>query len=198
MPALALLEFDSIAVGIRAGDAMVKRAPVRDVFAGTVHPGKYLVYVGGEVAEVEEALEAGLEAGRDALLDEIFLPYADPRLVPALGGARLEPRGEAVGIVEIRGVASLVGAADRGLKGADVQLRELRVADHLGGKAYCLFQGLVADVEAAVEIAVDGLRDPGLLVGRVVIPQMHQDMLGNLGAAPRFLTRLRTHPAVGS
>ena len=48
-PAIALLEFDSIAIGVRAGDAIVKRAPVEITYAGTVHPGKYLVLVGGDV-----------------------------------------------------------------------------------------------------------------------------------------------------
>ena len=46
-PALALLELDSIAAGIEAGDAMAKRAPIEILRAGTVHPGKYLVLVGG-------------------------------------------------------------------------------------------------------------------------------------------------------
>jgi microcompartment protein CcmL/EutN len=42
-----------------AGDAMAKRAPVAALHAGTVHPGKYLVLVSGEVAAVEEALAPG-------------------------------------------------------------------------------------------------------------------------------------------
>ena len=58
-PALGLLELESIAAGIEVGDAMAKRAPVELLRAGTVHPGKYLVLVGGDVADVEEALEAG-------------------------------------------------------------------------------------------------------------------------------------------
>ena len=33
------------------------------IYVGTVHPGKYLVLVGGEVADVEEALDAGREIG---------------------------------------------------------------------------------------------------------------------------------------
>ncbi len=57
--ALGLLEFESIAAGIVAGDAMVKRAPVGSIRAGTVQPGKYLVLVSGEVADVQEALDAG-------------------------------------------------------------------------------------------------------------------------------------------
>ena len=63
-PALALLEFDSIALGIKAGDAMVKRAPVATIQSGTVQPGNYLVMVTGDVAPVEEAVAAGQEAGR--------------------------------------------------------------------------------------------------------------------------------------
>ena len=57
-PALALLEFHSIAAGIQAGDAMVKRSPVGQIRSGTVQPGHYLVLVTGQVAEVEEAVAA--------------------------------------------------------------------------------------------------------------------------------------------
>ena len=55
-PAIGLLELDSIAVGIRAGDAMVKQAPLDYCYAGTVQPGKYLVLVAGDTASVEEAI----------------------------------------------------------------------------------------------------------------------------------------------
>ena len=49
-PALALLEFSSIAAGIFAGDAMVKRAKLAVIHAGTVQPGRYLILIGGSVA----------------------------------------------------------------------------------------------------------------------------------------------------
>ena len=55
---MALLEFESIAIGIEAGDAMVKRAPVAHIYSGTVQPGHYLVMVAGDVASVEEAVDA--------------------------------------------------------------------------------------------------------------------------------------------
>ena len=48
-PALALLEFHSIAAGIEAADAMVKRAPVEHILTGTIQPGYYLALVTGEV-----------------------------------------------------------------------------------------------------------------------------------------------------
>ncbi|MBD3854674.1 MAG: BMC domain-containing protein [Acidobacteria bacterium] len=189
-PAIALIEFDSIAIGIRAGDAMVKRAPVDVTYAGTVHPGKYLVLVGGDVACVEESFAAGLAAGGDVVLDRIFLPSAHPEVVRYLRGMRGRVTGEALGIVETRTVAATLGAADRGLKGAEVDLVELKLADRLGGKAYCVFSGTVADVEAAVEIAVDHLEDPSTLVAQVVIPDFHDEMLANLEAATEFSARI--------
>ena len=189
-PAIALLEFESIAVGIRAGDAMVKRAPVDVTYAGTVHPGKYLVLVGGDVACVEESYAAGLEIGRRVLIDQIFLPSAHPEIVRTLRGMRGRVTGEALGIVETRTVAATLGAADRGLKGAEVDLVELRLADRLGGKAYCVFSGAVADVEAAVELAVDHLEDPETLIAKEVIPDFHDEMLANLEASTEFSARI--------
>jgi microcompartment protein CcmL/EutN len=189
-PAIALLEFDSIAVGVRAGDAMVKRAPVQVTYAGTVHPGKYLVLVGGDVASVEESYAAGLDVGRDALVDRIFLPAVHPEVVRILRGMRGRVTGDAVGVVETRTAASTIGAADRGRKGAEVELVEIRLADRLGGKAYCVFSGAVADVEAAVELAVTHLDDPSVLVADVVIADFHDEMLANLEAATEFSARL--------
>jgi microcompartment protein CcmL/EutN len=189
-PAIALLEFDSIAIGVRAGDAMVKRAPVEVTYAGTVHPGKYLVLVGGDVASVEEAYAAGLDAGREALVDQVFLPAVHPEVVRILRGMRGRVSGEAIGVVETRTAAATIGAADRGRKGAEVELVEIRLADRIGGKAYCVFSGAVSDVQAAVELAVAHLDDPGSLIAQVVIPDCHSEMLANLEAATEFGTRI--------
>src|SRR4051795_11203909 len=54
-PAVALLETSSIARGIEATDSMLKRAAV-DLLMTTIVPrGKYLVMIGGAVADVEAA-----------------------------------------------------------------------------------------------------------------------------------------------
>lgn len=190
-PAIAVLEFDSIAAGIEAGDAMIKRAPVEALRAGTVHPGKYVVLVGGLTADVEEAMEAGLAAGRSALLDVVFLPDAHPEVVAAIGGRRHEGGGEALGVIETGTVASAVQAADAGVKAAMVAIRDLRLADELGGKGYVLFGGPVAEVEAAVEHGADRIAGSGHGVARLVIPQLHEGMGEELWADPRFLLRAR-------
>ncbi len=189
-PALLLLEFDSIAVGIEAGDAMAKRAPLATLHAGTVHPGRYLVLAGGEVASVEEALAAGREVGGRQLVDEVFLPDVHPAVVGAVVGGRRAESHDALGIIETRTVAATLRAADAGVKGAAVTLNEVRLADGLGGKGYALFSGELSDVEAAVEIGVASLPSPDRLVAQVVIPRIHGEMLENLHAHAEFLPRV--------
>jgi microcompartment protein CcmL/EutN len=189
-PALALLEFSSIAAGIQAADAMVKRAPIDTIKAGTVQPGKYLVLIGGEVAAVEESLAAGREMGGDAAVDFVYLPQVHPEVVEAIGGGRVPGVTDALGVVETSTVAAAIHAADAGIKGAQVRLVEVRLADGLGGKGIVLFSGLVADVEAAVEIGVGVLERPDLLVRQVVIPQLHPEMWENVADATRFRSRV--------
>ncbi|NIU71512.1 MAG: BMC domain-containing protein [Actinobacteria bacterium] len=190
-PAIGLLEFDSVAAGMVAGDAMAKAAPVSALYAGTVHPGRYLVLVGGDTASVEIALEAG---GSDTLVDSLFLPDVHPAVVTAItttevGGA---VDGDALGIVETSSVATAVVVADAGVKAADVSLAALRLADDLGGKAYCLFTGIVADVETAVERAVDDTSHRDRLVKATVIPRLDAQMRANLGAELRFNPRVQS------
>jgi microcompartment protein CcmL/EutN len=108
--------------------------------------------------------------------------------------------------VETATVAATIEAADAGVKGARVELLELRLGDGLGGKGYLLFDGSVSDVEAAVAIALERISDPGSGHGAVpgsrapiarVIPQLHREMRAELEAAPRFGARIGTAAAAG-
>jgi microcompartment protein CcmL/EutN len=190
-PAVSLLEFSSIARGIEAGDAMVKRAPLDVIRAGTVHPGKYLVLIGGLTADVEEAMQAGREVAGASLVDVVYLPDVHPDVVASIGGTRREDDGEALGVIEAPTVAATIDAADAGVKGARVTIRDLRLADDLGGKGYVLFGGEVAEVEAAVGYGVARTEASGQAVTHVVISQLHAEMRENLAADPRFGERAR-------
>ena len=44
--------------------------------------------------------------------------------------------GEALGVVETRTVAAVIGVADAGIKAAEVKILQIRMADGLGGKGY--------------------------------------------------------------
>ncbi len=189
-PAIGLLEFESIVAGIVAGDAMAKASPVSSLFAGTVHPGRYLVLVGGDTAAVEIALEHG---GTETLADSLFLADVHPAVIAAITTTDVAAGvdGDAVGIIETATAATAIVAADAGVKTAAVSLLALRLADGIGGKAYCLFGGSVADVEAAVDGAVLRTEHRERLVASAVIPQLHGDMRANLAAELRFNHRLR-------
>lgn len=188
-PAIGLLEFDSVAAGIAAADAMVKRAPIGDLVTGSVQPGRYLVLIAGDVASVEESMEAGRETSAESLIAEIVLRDVHQGVAAALRGERIPGPVEALGVIETGSVAPLLAAADAGLKGAAVDLLEVNVADGLGGKAYLLFGGTVSDVEAAVSIGT-GRVDVSELVGAVVIPQLHDELGDNLTHHGRFAVRL--------
>ncbi len=180
LPALALIEFDSIAAGVQAGDAMAKKAPVARVVSGTVHNGKYLVLVSGEVGDVEESFAEGLAVGASAVMDSVFLPGVHPDVAESVGRARRPEPVDALGIIETRTAAAAIAAADAGIKGAEVNLIEVRLADGLGGKGLVFFSGLVHDVEAAVRIGVECVSASPVLVNAVVIPQLHPEMAANI------------------
>jgi microcompartment protein CcmL/EutN len=175
-PAIALVETNSIATGILVGDTMVKKAVVQLLEARSICPGKYMVLVGGEVGPVQESYQAGISAAADTLVDQLLLPNVHPSVFPALMSAT-PPRGdEALGIVETVTAAICIVAADAAVKANDVQLLEIRLANGLGGKSFVIMEGTVADVESSVAAGVELVRQEGLLVRQVIIPQLHEQM----------------------
>lgn len=195
-PAIGIVEVDSIAVGIMAGDAMVKASPLGSIYAGTVHPGSYVIVVSGDTASVEIALDAGMEAAATALTDSVFLPDVHPEVVAAMVSDTelADCDGDALGVVETATIAAVIDAADAGMKAAAVTLPAVRLADGLGGKGYALFSGELAEVEAALDAAVTrGTRSDATL-RHVLIPQLHGEMSDNLARDLRLNRRLARRP----
>jgi microcompartment protein CcmL/EutN len=189
-PAIALFEFRSISAGIVAGDLMVKTAPLDAIYAGTVHPGNYLVLVTGDTASVDEAVRVGSVS--DELSDMVFLPDVHPTVVDAVSGNQTAAAlgDEALGIVETSTVAAAIDAADAGVKAAEVDLGVIRLADGLGGKGYVFFSGVVAEVEAALDAARARAEGHGTLLRSDLIAQLHGEMADNLRGDVHFLTRV--------
>jgi microcompartment protein CcmL/EutN len=189
-PAVAIIEFDSIAIGIEAGDAMVKRAPLGIIHSGTTQPGKYIVLIAGDVASVEESLAAGRAIGNEAIIDTVFLPGIHPDVVSAIRGDRRFEDGEALGVIETRTVAGVIEAADAAVKGATVTAAQIELADGLGGKGYVLLGGVLSEVEAGVAAGVAAITAQQLIAS-VVIPQLHEEMRDDVLASPFFSERVR-------
>lgn len=180
LQALAMIECNSIAVGIEAADFMIKAAQVDILMLKTICPGKFVVAVYGEVASTSAALDAGLASGKDAVVDHFLIPNVDHAVISAMSCAVESVRGAAVGVIETFSAAASIYAADIAVKAADVDLVEVRVAMGLGGKAYCLLCGDVASVETAVAAGAATAAEKGLLVRKVVVPSMAPEVMRHL------------------
>lgn len=176
-PALGVIEFKSIAKGIFATDAMAKKAPIRIVSTNPICPGKYLIIIAGEVADVCEAMTAGIEAGGDMIVNELFLPFLHEDIIPAISGSVDIEKFDAIGIIETFSVASCVAAADIAAKNAPIKLVEIRLANGLGGKAFFVMTGELSDIESSLEVAKEHIKEEGLLAGCEIIASPHIDVL---------------------
>lgn len=174
-PALGLIELCSIARGLVVCDAMVKRAPVRIVRAGSTHPGKYIVQVRGGVDEVDEALKAGLEQARDALIDRVFLPYPHAQLDALLADGTRQAPLESLGVLEAFSIAATIRAADAALKAAEIEGLRLVLADQVGGKGHFVFTGLLHDAEEGLKAGRAAIGET-LLAGCELIANPHTDV----------------------
>lgn len=176
-PALGLIEFKSVARGIFATDAIAKKAPIRILNTNPICPGKYLVIFAGEVADVDESMQAGLIAGGDMVVNELFLPYLHRDVIPAIAGATKVETFGAVGVIETFSVASCVAGADIAAKNSPIKLVEIRLANGLGGKAFFVITGELADVESSIAAAKAHVAREGLLAGCEVIAAPHEDLI---------------------
>ncbi|WP_339673748.1 BMC domain-containing protein [Dasania marina] len=175
--AIGMIEMNSIAKGYAVGDAMLKAADVDILFNRTICPGKFMVMVAGDVASVEAAMSAGLDMGRETIVDELLIPNVHPSVFAAISGTRVIEETAALGIIETFSVASIIEAADAAVKAANVELIDVHLAMAIGGKGYATLTGDVASVTAAVEAGTDYIKDKGVLVEKVVIAQPREEIL---------------------
>lgn len=174
---LGLLEFNSIARGYESADAMIKVADVNLLKAHSICPGKFIAMVSGDVAAVRAAVAAGLEVGRDTVVDHLVLPNLHPQIIPSITGTSIVNMGDSLGVLEFFSIATAIVAADAAVKAADVSLIELRLGFAIGGKAFVTLTGDVSAVEAAVEAGVEVSVENGLLVNKTVIPRPHPSLM---------------------
>jgi microcompartment protein CcmL/EutN len=179
--AIAAIETSSIAQGFVVADAMVKQADVNVLAASTLSPGRFWVVVGGGVASVRAAHRRGFEVAADTLLDELFIPQLHEGVLSALRGTVARSLDDALGIIETLSAASAIVAADLAVKAAHVTLRDLRLANGIGGKGVVTLSGNVADVQAAIEAGRTLALRRGLLARSVVIPKLDARLRALLG-----------------
>jgi len=182
--ALGILELEHIARGLMVSDVVVKKAPIHILRSTPVSGGRFLVFLRGGVAEMEESMAAGRELAGDALFDSLLLPFASDALWPLMvatargSGWAGDDASESVAIVETSSVCASIHAADAALKCAPVTVRDMQLAVGVSGKAFFTMTGRLFDVEAAAQAARDvvGTR----LVDLQLIAQPADEIRGKL------------------
>lgn len=184
--AIALLEFKTVAAGILASDNMIKRSPIALLRCGTIHPGRFLILVGGSVASTQEAHAAGLQVGESqgALSGSVFLGDVHPSLHDAVLGMRRDVEGDSLAIIETRSSPALLAAVDAAVKSTPVVLSEVRLGDDLGGHALALLGGELFNVEVALDICSELAGEQ--LLARTLLPRLDPDLRSILDQGTRF------------
>jgi microcompartment protein CcmL/EutN len=183
--ALGIIELASIYKGYHVQDEVLKSANVEKLVARSICSGKYLMIVRGAVADVETAINVAREVGGFSVVNLTVIPRVDPRVFPAITGttvlqAEFGARVPAMLIIETFSVASAIKAADCAIKEADLDLIRVHVAMAVGGKGIVVMTGDIAPLEAAVQPAVDSVKEDGMLAGYVLIRNPHEDVLRDL------------------
>lgn len=174
--AMGLVEFNSIARGIEAADAMVKSSHVQLIQCRSICPGKYIVLISGDVSAVENAVQHGVKKGQTSVVDEFILPNVHPSVIHAMAATSPVEDLKALGVIEVFSIATAIVAADTAVKAGEVDLIEIRLGIGIGGKSFVTMTGHVEAVNAAVEAGVAVASQKGLLVDKVVIPSPRKEL----------------------
>jgi microcompartment protein CcmL/EutN len=193
-PALSLVLLSEIPAGLKVLDALSKEAEVTILRTGTIQNGRYLVLFGGDVGSVERSHARALSVAAGHVLDDILLPNAEERIAPAiLGGDRRWPApGDTLGMLQAPTPPVLLRAVDAALKGAEVELVELRVGDGLGGQAIASLWGETHDVVVALAIAEEAFaRGNASGASTAMIARADPNVIAALGGGSRFYREWR-------
>jgi microcompartment protein CcmL/EutN len=98
--AIGIVELSSIAAGYATSDAMLKAANVNMLLTRSICSGKFMVMVGGDVAGVQAAVDAGVAISEGTVIDSAVLSNIDKSVFPAISGATTVGELEALGIIE--------------------------------------------------------------------------------------------------
>jgi len=169
--AIYVVEFRSISRGIGALDAMCKRTRFALLYANPVCIGKYLICVGGDVADVTEAKTAAETDGEEPPFADCLLTGTHPAI---LGYFKKEnPAAKhipaAIGIFETRSAAGGFKSLDTALKSARTELLRVWIGNRLGGKLCWVLGGSVSDVQSAVKAAGEAVSEQECAGSHIIV-----------------------------
>jgi microcompartment protein CcmL/EutN len=180
--AIGIIELCSLYKGYEVQDAILKSEYVEKLLGRSICSGKYLILVRGKVADVETTLERAKDTGGFSIVSTLIIPRVDERIFSAIAGSTLLESQEVDGlaVVETYSVASAIKAADYALKEADIKILRIHVAMAIGGKGLLVMTGNIEALKAALNPAIEFIKEDGTLAGHTLITNPHPDVLKDL------------------
>ena len=169
--AIYVVEFRSISRGIGALDNMCKRTRFELLYAAPVCIGKYLICVGGDIADITEAQNA-------AETDDDEMPFSSRLLTgihPAIlsyfkkGQTKTDEMPAAMGVFETTSAAQGFFSLDKALKGAQAKLMRVWICNTIGGKLCWVLGGSTSDIQSAIRVAKDSVPENEQAGNRIII-----------------------------
>ena len=153
--AIYVVEFRSISRGIAALDAMCKRTEFELLYAAPVCIGKYLICVGGDIADITEAQTAAETDDDEMPLASSLLTGIHPAILSYFkkGHSKTEEMPAAMGVFETISAAQGFFSLDKALKGAHAKLMRVWICNTIGGKLCWVLGGSTSDIQSAISAA---------------------------------------------
>ena len=177
---IGFLEYISIGKGIEAADLISKNTAIEILLAAPNCPGRYQILFTGDVGAVKEAVELAKGIADFNFLDSLILPRIEDKVLSAFYGPDITGLGDALGVFETMTMTATIEGADTMAKTSDVEIVELRLGKGLAGKSYVIVTGTVQNVRSAMDAALEGVKDRGVLIASVVIPSVNKELIPHL------------------
>jgi microcompartment protein CcmL/EutN len=179
---IGIIELGSIYKGFEVQDMILKSSRIEKLLARTICSGKYLIMVRGEIADVESCLETAREIGGFAIISATLIPNIDEKIFPAITGSTVLNGDSVPGLILIEtfSVAAAVKAADVAAQEADINVIRVHLAMAVGGKGFVVLTGNEDALKAALQPAIEYLKQEGMLAGYSLITNPHKELLRDL------------------
>ena len=177
---IGFLEYISIAKGIEAADLISKNTVIEILLAAPNCPGRYQILFSGDVGAVKEAVDLAKGIADFNFLDSLVLPRIEDRVFSALFSPDAVDIGDAIGIFETLTMTATIEGADTMVKTSGVDIIEIRLGKGLAGKSYVIVTGTMQNVRSAMEAALEGVKERGVLIASVVIPSVNRELIPHL------------------
>ncbi len=127
-----------------------------------------------------------MRAAPNEILDDVLLPDVHKRVVKALDGERRFHDFDSMVVLETSTIAAILRSTDAVVKGAAVDVAELRVGNGLNGRGLAVLTGDLTNVEVAAEIAGRVLSGRNVTLCHSIVSNVHEQFAGHVANTTRF------------